>query len=283
MDKSMLPVLVYSLKDLAGINIKDRILEEVKYKKLGKIHDNLFIEIEEPKAYLIGLPEDIVYINYVHDIIPQASFFIYLSRHRSEKNIKSLTIHYPGNPGDEALYGGRPRELAYTYPSLTREMLKNLHKLASSENLIEEFDVVLEVTHHGPTEVSKPVAFIEIGSSEEEWRYVKAGRVIALTVLETLKKLEKNAMPHITPALGFGGGHYAHKHTKLALNESIGYGHIFAKYSIEYVDEELITQALQKTIEEYKIAVIEKKSIKGAKRRYIKEICKSKGLDILEI
>jgi len=279
-----LPVLVYSVGDPAGVNIKDRILEIVKYRVIGRIaYNGLLVEVEDPKVYLVGFSDDIIYISYVHNIFPNTPFFIYLSRHKSEKKVKSLTIHYPGNPGENALYGGKPRELAYTYPSLTREMLKTLYNIASSEKLTEEYSVVLEATHHGPTEVTKPVVFIEIGSSEDEWKRRKVGEVIALTVIETLKSYSKKAIPKATPVLGFGGGHYAHKHTKLSLEEDIAYGHIFAKYSIDYIDSKLIDQALQKTIEEYKAVVIEKKSIKSAKRRFIRELCESKGLKIIEI
>jgi len=44
---------------------------------------------------------------------PDAYAIIVLSRHESSSKTKSLTVHYPGNPTDEARFGGRPREMAH--------------------------------------------------------------------------------------------------------------------------------------------------------------------------
>jgi D-tyrosyl-tRNA(Tyr) deacylase len=48
--------------------------------------------------------------------------------------------------------------------------------------------------------------FVEIGSTETEWKDRKAGFVIAKSIAETIKNFKEN--PYNEIAIGIGGPHY---------------------------------------------------------------------------
>ena len=55
---------------------------------------------------------------------------------------------------------------------------RRLDRIANESGLIEEFEVTLETTHHGPL-LDTPTLFIEIGSTEEHWGRTDAAEVWA--------------------------------------------------------------------------------------------------------
>jgi D-aminoacyl-tRNA deacylase len=83
---------------------------------------------------------------------------IFVSRHVGETGAL-LTAHYTGNFG-EAKFGGRPRELSRSCPNLHKAIVDSLRKYAPSN-----YEVGIECTHHGPSDVNVPSMFVEIGSS----------------------------------------------------------------------------------------------------------------------
>lgn len=107
---------------------------------------------------------------------------IFLSKHTAVSNLPALTVHPIGIPhlkeGDEVPQGGRPGWAAPPSPRIGQWLIL-LKKIAQSHNLIPEFEITLEATHHGPV-TSKPTMFIEIGSTEDYWKREDAARVIAL-------------------------------------------------------------------------------------------------------
>ena len=88
-----------------------------------------------------------------------------------------------------------------------------------------KYDVTLEVTHHGPTELSVPSLYAEIGSTETQWKDPEAGEVVAKAILAV--SLEK-----VPAGLGFGGGHYAMRQTGLLLKPEFLLGTIFLNTSL---------------------------------------------------
>jgi len=76
----------------------------------------------------------------------------------SKNNIPAITAHFTGNFSSEARLGGNGKEVAISCPGLLSDYMKNLWSL---KNEIEEFDIVIEATHHGPTSLDKPLIFIE--------------------------------------------------------------------------------------------------------------------------
>ena len=223
------------------------------------------MEIEEIHVFQDGLDKKLETAG-----LP-ASLIIFASKHRSKEEVNSLTVHCTGNPSEEARLGGRPKELAVSSPPAMKSILKEMKRLAEEKGL--KYDVTLEVTHHGPTELSVPSIYAEIGSTEKQWEDLEAGEVAAKAILAV--SLEK-----VPVALGFGGGHYAMRQTGLLLETDISFGHNFPKYQLDFVDEALIRQAVEKSNADF--AYFDRKSMKSEDRNRISEILEKLGLKVLK-
>jgi len=270
--------IISSAPDLASQNIKAHLLslEEWEILELPKnsgfsaareSRDGKFrlIEIEEMHIFQDGLDRRLENIG-----LP-ASLIIFASKHRSKEEISSLTVHCTGNPSDEARLGGCPKSLAVSSPAAMKSILMEMKRLVEQKDL--KYDVTLEVTHHGPTELSVPSLYTEIGSTELQWKDPDAGEVAAKAILAV--SLEK-----VPTALGFGGGHYAIRQTGLLLETGISFGHNFPKYQLEFVDEALIRQAIEKSKADF--AYFDRKSMKSEDRNRISEILDKLGLKVLK-
>ncbi|MEM1604077.1 MAG: D-aminoacyl-tRNA deacylase [Zestosphaera sp.] len=223
--------IVYSVGDPAGKGIASfirRILKSRGIQVAGSV-ESWFLE--ELNALLVGFEEDVIYFDFLDNALPSVSFYVILSRHKASSGIKSLTVHHTGNPTSSADVGGRPKELSIANPVFSYLTLRNLSKLAASE--LRDFEVVYEVTHHGPTSLQKPLTFVEIGSSETEWSYKKAHEIVGESVLNALRELKSPV--DCTPTVGFGGPHYAEGFTKRALKYRECYGHIISRYAIREI------------------------------------------------
>ncbi|MDD1705473.1 MAG: D-tyrosyl-tRNA(Tyr) deacylase, partial [Methanoregulaceae archaeon] len=175
-----------------------------------------------------------------------ADLIIFLSRHSSEKPLPVLTVHVTGNLGPADL-GGIAGSLAVASPPWMRAVLCNLNR-----NAPEGYRATYEVTHHGPTELSTPSFFVEIGSTEEEWTDVRAGRAVALSVLE--------AKPADTiNVLGIGGTHYARRETEIALRSRAAFGHIVHSRFASSLSPALLAALVRKS--SANAVYIDKKSI----------------------
>ncbi len=268
--------LVYSTRDLAGKGIAKHVVELLGLREGGVLAGNTYYIGDD--IVLAGFNEDVIFFEFLDNYL-DVEYYIVLSRHSSKAKIKSLTVHHPGNPTNNAEAGGKPRELSIAFPPMAKKLITLLDKYATEENLKEEYDVTLEVTHHGPTSLSKPIVFIEIGSSPEEWSDERARNLVARVVVDSIT----NTLPECMPSTGFGGGHYARKHTKIMLTTNYCLGHIFSKHVIDYIDEEIILQAIKRSKPQSNNIIIEKKGVKSTQRKKIKEIANKLGLNIIEI
>ncbi len=263
-------LLAYSLKDLAGTGVAEIVRELMGMDHLG---ENTYTSGD---VILAGFPQDVLEFEVVERAFSPAETIV-LSRHRSEARVKSLTVHHTGNPLPQALAGGRPRELGVANPPRAKQLLQLLAQKAEEVGLSGEFEVTLEVTHHGPTSIEAPMVFVEIGSSEEEWRDQRARRVMAEAVVEAVE----GGLPRCRPAAGFGGGHYARKHTRLMLESDICYGHIYAKYVFKAgVDDDMLRAAFTRSIPQALLAIVEKKGVGSGDRARIVSIARSLGAEV---
>ncbi|MDD1719033.1 MAG: D-tyrosyl-tRNA(Tyr) deacylase [Methanoregulaceae archaeon] len=138
---------------------------------------------------------------------------VFLSRHSSKNPVPVLTVHPTGNFFDADL-GGRPRSLAPAEPAWMYTVLRNLARLAPAG-----YRVSYEATHHGPTELRTPSFFVEIGSTDHEWRDPIAAAAVARSVMEA-------GPGNIIPLIGLGGTHYTTRQTEIALTTPGAFGHI---------------------------------------------------------
>ncbi|AKB32390.1 D-tyrosyl-tRNA(Tyr) deacylase [Methanosarcina siciliae HI350] len=270
--------IICSAPDLASQNIKTHLLELREWKDLKLPPESGFsaaresadgkfrlVDIEEIHVFQDGLDKKLEAVG-----LP-AKLIIFASKHRSKEEVKSLTVHCTGNPSNEARLGGHPRELAVSSPPAMKSILGEMKRLAEAKGL--DYDVTLEVTHHGPTELTVPSLYAEIGSTEGQWEEPVPGEIVARAILAV--SLEK-----VPTAIGFGGGHYAMRQTGLLLETAVSFGHNFPKYQLEFVDEALIRQAVEKSNAEF--AYFDRKSMKSADRKRISEILEGLGLKVLK-
>jgi len=256
------------------MNIVDRIERilpftdsEMRFGDLSilKHEDLLVARIRSDSIYASGL-----------DRIPNVDLIIFASRHSSSSGRSSLTVHAPGNPLAEAKYGGRPQSLAISAPDKMRSSLSALRSGTLERGI--PYHVSLEATHHGPTEMDVPVMFIEIGSSQINWKDKLAGEVVAEAILHAVKDDS-----HIRSAIAFGGGHYAPKFTSLVLEGRASIGHIFSKYCIGRLDEAVIVQAFRRTRGCCDLAILDWKGIGSKDRARILEILEKMEVDVSRV
>lgn len=268
--------LVYSKRDLAGTGIALHLKSILGFKEYLSLRNTTILRFED--IFLAGFDDDVLYFDFLDEVFDTEAYIV-LSRHKSSARIKSLTVHHTGNPGPRADAGGRPFELSIAYPPMAKKLLVLVKKYADEIKLSEEYDVTLEVTHHGPTSLRKPLVFIEIGSTPKEWVDERARKLIAQVVAEAIT----TPLPKCVPATGFGGGHYARKHTKVMLETNYCIGHIFSKHSIQETNPEVIMQAFKKSIPPSKAVIIEKKGVRSRERKMIEDLASGIGLEITKI
>lgn len=155
---------------------------------------------------------------------------VFLSKHRSEKNVRSLTVHPPGNYLS-ADFGGQQGYLPPSAPFQMTSALRSLYKEKKALGLKDQ--TTYEVTHHGPA-LSSPSFFIEIGSSEERWHIPELGRAIALALLSSDFR-EPDTLSPI--AIGIGGGHYAPRFTDRAMRKKFAFGHMIPDYILKATND----------------------------------------------
>lgn len=221
--------IVYNVDDPAGKGVADHLRKVFKCREVRRPGSVESWVIEEADAVLVGFREDVIYFDFLDNILPDVNSYVVLSLHRAASGIKSLTVHHTGNPTAAAEVGGRPKELSIANPLLAYSILRNLSRLAPDS--LNDFEVVYEVTHHGPTNLKKPLTFVEIGSSESEWLLEKAHEVVGDSVADALRSAKSPI--DCTPTAGFGGPHYAEGFTRRALNLGECYGHIISRYAIK--------------------------------------------------
>ena len=202
-----------------------------------------------------------------------AEQLVFASTHKSEAGKPTLTTHCIGN-WSKAELGGRDRTLVPTNSFLLKNYLLALQK--KKEELQLPYEVSLEVSHHGPA-LSKPTVFIELGSSPEQWKDMKAAEAIA-QVISSSTSTEGN----YKSAIALGGGHYCPEFTKLVLRTEYALGHICPLYALPSFDAEMLQKAIAATFPKPEAIILDWKGLKGEKQR-IKELLEGQPLPVLRV
>ena len=144
-----------------------------------------------------------------------------------------------------------------------------------------DYEVSMESTHHGPTALSVPSIYVEIGSGEAEWVDRDAGRIVAGAILGICMNSAGPREPGSAApvAVGFGGGHYAPRQTKLIFETKITFGHNFPKYQLDGLDDGLIREALLRSGADF--AYFDRKSMNAAQRNRISAVIEDLGYEVL--
>lgn len=266
--------ILCSTKDRASQNIKEHILkmrdwDPVKvacndWKDLVSAYSSegfWLVEIDAHHIYQDGIDRKLAACGLKTRLI------IVASKHKSKDGNRVLTAHYTGNSGN-ADFGGHSREFSYPAPFALRSILLNMQKGAINTG----YEVTMESTHHGPTDVRLPMVYAEIGSAEEQWEDPIAGELAARAILE----MKEEKMP---VAVGFGGGHYAKRQSKILLENNITFGHNFPNHQLDNLDLELVRQAIDKSNAD--LVYFDRRAMSSAHKEKITDIVKELGLQLL--
>ncbi|HZT35594.1 MAG TPA: D-aminoacyl-tRNA deacylase, partial [Nitrososphaera sp.] len=109
-------LLVASTSDKAGDTLATSLLSLGKFTKdsQNKV-GTTYASKEYPNLKLCTSPDSVLSMDYLDDFFPAAGAFIFLSKHKSDSSIPTLTCHSTGNFSGNP-YGGKPRELAIAAP-----------------------------------------------------------------------------------------------------------------------------------------------------------------------
>jgi D-aminoacyl-tRNA deacylase len=187
------------------------------------------------------------------------SLVVFVSRHSGDTG-RLLSAHVTGNFGP-AEYGGEARAFARAPPHALAVVRERLAAYAP-----DGYDVSLECTHHGPTAPGAPAMFVELGSDEPQWADPDGARAVARAVLD-LEGVPPDRLADGTPGrvgqadgpgpgtaaadtdddhdtdggtaartrhlVGFGGGHYAPRFTRVVAETDWAVGHVGADWGLD--------------------------------------------------
>ncbi|MDI6820350.1 MAG: D-aminoacyl-tRNA deacylase [Candidatus Hodarchaeaceae archaeon] len=220
-----------------------------------------------PEAYAYG---DVLLMTTMDDATQIATLplaadeVIIASRHASESGKPTLTVHAPGDVAG--------RKLAITSPATIKAALKALS--VTSDELSLPYGVSLEATHHGPVQLEVPVTFVEIGSSLAQWRDEAAAEAVARAIMSAATSRAKGRQ-----AVGFGGPHYAPRHSEVVLRTDVCIGHILPKYV--NMDEELVEQAIARTYGGVELLALDWKGLSSEQRQLLQRVAAKFGLQAI--
>ncbi|MDD1660069.1 MAG: D-tyrosyl-tRNA(Tyr) deacylase [Methanomicrobiales archaeon] len=252
--------VISSAQDEAGRNIRTHLQgilasEYTGERALSLPADFRFREVPGRLIYEDGIDRDL-----------DADQVLFISRHRSIHPTPVLTVHVTGNLA-AAEFGGRPRSLAPAAPEWMRAILTGLRELAP-----EGYRASYEVTHHGPTELTLPSLFVEIGSTETEWRDPRAGEAVARAILGA------RPVPGLR-LIGFGGTHYAARQTEIATTTGGSFGHIAHSREVPALDTGMVKLMRDRT--RAQAAYMDRKALAAADQRRLEGILSDLGVTVL--
>ena len=249
----------------------------IAYGKQDPAGNNIVQQLKKisftPQIPIIQLKKHPIYSENINKLpeLRNIDFLIFASTHRSEKNQPSLSVHAPGNWRGAKL-GGKPGKTCNTSSQVLKYLFQQLNKNAQE---LEDYQITLECTHHGPL-IDLPCCFIEIGSTEKQWKDEQAGKIIAKTIL-SLQNFKPNK--NLISTIGIGGPHYCQGFNKIQLNSNYAISHIIPQYSLP-LTENMLKQAEQKTTEQVKTILLDWKGCgKSERRQEVVKIIEKLGLN----
>jgi len=317
----MVTLLVVSKPDIASTIQGDAILARGGWSEMEPIEGGRVWKHQRKEVWLWWfqnrlLMEDGLDTRFSSGAGVSIDEVIFLSRHFAASGRPSLTLHVLGVPGEtphgeRAEHGGIKGEVmlpSTRFAAWYRLMCDAAHK----HQLVPEFELTIETTHHGPC-LDVPTMFIEIGSSESHWGRVDAAEAwadvmeIGLGLGEGSGEgdwgaLSENERSEQKVMIGIGGGHYAPRHTDVLRKTNCWAGHQLANYALGMdkpedeawdPDEGALptgawNHAIRISVDSTRrafpggivMAHLDRKSFKGWQRRVIKRLLKELGVPV---
>tara|TARA_Y100000310_G_scaffold341098_1_gene439121 strand:+ start:380 stop:1198 length:819 start_codon:yes stop_codon:yes gene_type:complete len=250
--------IIVSEKDPAGLNVKGCLVEEIGFKEIEEKFDGSKVYQLNENVKLYTVKKESIYCEDVDKEI-DADLFVFATKHQSAKGVSSLSCHVSGN-WDKAEAGGSDGKLCVAPALFLKETFVRLNENAKDT----EHEITMECTHHGPF-LNKPCFFIEIGSSLEEWKNKDSGNIIVKTIMDVLGK----DISEGKSCFVIGGSHYNQAANKIMLRTEYAVGHICPKYMLEFLDEDLLKQAIERTVPKVSIVLLDWKGLGQYKQKII--------------
>ena len=273
MGKISVILIVASVKDVAGMNIAQKLVAHYEFAPLSKRFKGRKLyskSIQNLIVNLLFVEEEIVNTQFIPDFFsPQ--LIVFVSKHRSVSGIPTLSVHAPGNLGAAEL-GGLPRRVSIAPASAMKDTLSEMTRLTEEGGL--DYKISYECTHHGPS-LEIPTMFAELGSSLKQWKDNRAAEVVAHAIMIALSK--GSSYP---TSIGIGGPHYNKKFTRIALSTPKAFGHIISKHALPHINIEMIKHCIEKTVEKVESVILDWKGIKGADKKRLIPAVKEIGLPL---
>lgn len=254
----MVTLLIASAPDIASTIQGDALLARGGWTEVGTIEGGAHYAHANGQVHLWWHPKKLLHEDHHDQRFAEAAGIplgdlrevIYLSRHFAASGQPSLTLHVIGVPGESpvgegAEYGGVKGAVVAPNPRFAA-WYRLMCEAGAAHDLIPEFEMTIETTHHGPT-LATPTMFIEIGSSETHWDRRDAAEAWA-DVITTGLELDGVARPAALTGdwwamsaeekaaskvmIGIGGGHYAPRHTHVLDVTPCWLGHALANYAL---------------------------------------------------
>ena len=303
-------MIAVNKSDVASYNQAKVLMDEYEWISLGYIEGKQAYKLKNTRMWLFEkgiLFEDMIdkrWEKVTGEIVTEV---IFPSRHSAASGKPSLTLHPIGVPhlkrGSIAKYGGKS---GYSPPPSTRlsAWWKDLQNKIKSSEIKDDFQLSLEVTHHGPW-IEVPALFIEIGSTKASWPSIPAAKLLAGIIADGMgfsgqeqsgiwdSKQNKGDLVLVT----IGGGHYAPRANKLASLDGLWLGHMLATYSLPFdkpdLDQKItggtwrqsLDQALNSTAAAFPngkiICSMDKKAFRGWQRQAIRDFLSARNVPLL--
>src|SRR6266581_4558704 len=166
--------------------------------------------------------------------------------------------------------------LSHVDPLIIRRTLRALKEGVSQTGV--QIDITMEATHHGPTNLSMPVCFVEIGSGLAEWTNPVLGEIAANAIMAAATKVEET----YPAAVGFGGTHYSAKHTRISMEGDYAIGHLVSSHSFDGgVTQLMINDVFNKTTGSCNTAIVDWKGLHSNDRRKLVASLEAAGREIV--
>ena len=267
-------LLVAYRDDPAGYNMacclsKEMVLRDGVFR--GRFYD--LVVIPTPAISADWLSERYSYDGYV-----------FLSKHAAVSGDLALTCHSTGN-FSAAEFGGSPRRVAIPMPHLQKAYLQRLKRYQS---LFPDFDVTIEATHHGPTDLDKPSIFIEIGTTEEQWTDIHLCQSVSGIIHDTLSSSSSSSsssppIPDESPvAICFGGTHYPAKFNEELLFGRHALGTVIPKHAIDSIDSDLFSHIMAQN-SMATVALLDWKGMNSAHKHKVLNLLDDTELDVIKL
>lgn len=271
-------IIVTSSASIAGKTLHAQFIEHHSFEKTGEYFENNPIyeyHTQDKVIKLLITNRKIIEADHLNEFT--TDLFIFASKHESAAKIPALLTHSTGNWTVEAKFGGHPNELGIAPAFAIKEALLELHNQKTRLDL-KQYDVSLEVSHHGPTNLNAPIVFIEVGSTPDQWSDKKAVEAVVHATMRVASTRNR-----YKTVIGIGGGHYAPEFNHLLLKTEYAISHIAPKYVLDSIDENMIKHAVERSFEKVELCAMDWKGMKSIHRNGILQILEKLNLPAIKL